>query len=376
MMIPAGAFLLGFEADFLGRVGLQEIENQMAQDGKVLGGVTDADPALIFVEAHIERPMQRVLDRPVTAHGAGEGGSVSPEAADIEAPLGGDLALAFTSAFDHPDRTEVCPLVMGSEPGDFFGDPVAARLSPSVALCGGFQEVVSDAGKAVGLRVLKETLHLPMQAALVALERQDLVGRSFADGLGNLPLATHGINGHDSARQIQGAQQLGNGRNFVPLGSDLALAENPPVFARPSTDHVDGFATLGAVMAAAQSLAVNGDNLGGKSLAQAARPVGESLRKLPRIEQGKDTPEGIMTGDAVGQLEKARQPSAFGFSEALKLDKVLRSTQKRADGDHQDIVEAMSLGALHPRIGDEREVKTKAFLGGIMRHPRSSFRSV
>ena len=369
MLIPAGTFLLGFEADFLGRVGLQEIESQMTQDGEVLGGVTNADPALIFVKTHIERPMQRILDRPVAAHGAGEGGSVSLKAADLEAPLGGDLALALARAFDHPDRTELRPLVMGRQPGDFFGDPGAARLAPSMAFFGGFQVVVSAAGKAVGLCVLQETLRLPMQAALVALERQDIVGLSFTAGLGNLLLATHGIDGHDGARQLQGAQQLGNGRAFVALGIDLALAQHQPIFARPGTDHVDGFATLGAVMTAAQRLAVDGDNLGGKCLPQAARPVGETLRKLPRIEQGKDTSEGIMTGDAIGQLEKARQPGAFGFSEALKLDKVLRPAEQRADGDHQAVVEAMRLGALQPRIGDEGEVKTKAFSGGVLEHP-------
>ena len=369
MMIPTGAFLLGFETDFLGRVSLQEIEGQMTQDGEVLGGVTDADPALIFAEADIQRPMQRVFDGPVATYGAGEGGRVGPETTEIKTPLGGDLALVLAKAFDHPDRTQVSPLVARREPGDFFGNPIAARLVPSVPEFAGFQKVVAHPGKAVDLGIFEETLHLPMQAALVAFERQDIVGLSGTDRLGNLLLATHGIDGHDTACEVQRAQQLRNGGDFVTLGINLALAEHQPIFARPGTDHVDRFATLGAVMAAAQGLSVDGDNLGRKALAQAARPVGETLRELPWIEQGEDAPEGIMTGDAVGQLEKTRQPVVLGFDKAFKLDKVLRPTKQRSDRDPQDIVEAMRLGALHPRIGDEGKVETKAFSGGFVRHP-------
>lgn len=77
-MIPAGTFLFGFKADLLGRVRLQEVDYQVAEDGAILGRVARADPALIFAEAHIERPRQRVFDRPVAAHGACEGDRVGP----------------------------------------------------------------------------------------------------------------------------------------------------------------------------------------------------------------------------------------------------------------------------------------------------------
>ena len=164
-MIPAGAFLVGFQTDFLGRVSLQEIEDQMTQDGEVLGGVSGADPAPIFAEADIQRPMQRVLDGPVATHGAGEGGRVGPDTTEIEAPLGGELALILARAFDHPNRAQVSPLVVSREPGNFFGDPVAARLASSVPHFAGFQEVVSHTGKTVDPGIFEETLHLPMQAA-------------------------------------------------------------------------------------------------------------------------------------------------------------------------------------------------------------------
>lgn len=120
----------------------------------------------------------------------------------------------------------------------------------------------------------------------------------------------------------------------------------------------------------AQRLPVDGDDLGRKALAQAARPVHETFRELPRVEQGEDAAEGIMAGDAIGQFEKARQPFAFGFSEALKLDKVLRPAEQRADCNHQDVMKAMGLGALDPWVGDEREVKAKAFWGGFVGHPK------
>ena len=56
-----------------------------------------------------------------------------------------------------------------------------------------------------------------MELSLILLHRQHVIGPAVHDLLGNLPLATHGVNGHDAALQIQQVQQLGNGGDLIGL---------------------------------------------------------------------------------------------------------------------------------------------------------------
>src|SRR5579883_912256 len=57
----------GFGAKLLARSGAEQVDGEMPQDGEVLGGVADADSALVFVECHVEYPVKSILDAPMAA---------------------------------------------------------------------------------------------------------------------------------------------------------------------------------------------------------------------------------------------------------------------------------------------------------------------
>ena len=74
--------------------------------------------------------------------------------------------------------------------------------------------------------------------------------------------------------------------------------------------------------------------------------------------------------------EPAHRPQGQKL-DGTDLQEVLDSAANAGDlGEQQfftprpNIMEGMRLGGLHPRIGDEGKVKTKAFLGGFVGHPK------
>ncbi|MNP66398.1 hypothetical protein D3C76_1621080 [compost metagenome] len=60
------------------------------------------------------------------------------------------------------------------------------------------------------------------------------------DGLGDLGLAPHGIDGHQTAFDVEQRQQLGNGGDFIGLGVGFYLSEHQLIGGGIGTDHVNG----------------------------------------------------------------------------------------------------------------------------------------
>ena len=86
-----------------------------------------------------------------------------------------------------------------------------------MSLVHGLGVVVGHPVKAQRLRPLEQVSDALVELTLVLLHRQDVIGPAVCDLLGNLPLAAHGVNGHDAAVQIQQVQQLGNGGDLIGL---------------------------------------------------------------------------------------------------------------------------------------------------------------
>ena len=99
------------------------------------------------------------------------------------------------------------------------------RLDSSMILLHGF-------GHRVGCPVRrrlepdKEIAQRIGQARLVVPERQDVIGTTIADGLGDVGLGTHGIESDDAAFQRQGSQEFRNGRLFIGLRRRCPLPEH------------------------------------------------------------------------------------------------------------------------------------------------------
>ena len=71
--------------------------------------------------------------------------------------------------------------------------------------------VASDLGigEALGLLFGDEYLDILTQRSLVAFQRQDVIGALVEDRLGDIPLAAHGIDGHDRPSMASMLSNLG-----------------------------------------------------------------------------------------------------------------------------------------------------------------------
>src|SRR5689334_18048572 len=65
-------------------------------------------------------------------------------------------------------------------------------------------------------------------AAVIGLERQEVVGVLGPDPLGDPLLAAYRVQRDDAAVEVQGVEQLGDGRDLVRLAVDRALPECQP----------------------------------------------------------------------------------------------------------------------------------------------------
>jgi hypothetical protein len=63
-VVPAGSFDLSPEGCLV-RVGPEEIEGKLSQEGEVFGSIVLAVSGAILVEDDVEHPMEAILDRPV-----------------------------------------------------------------------------------------------------------------------------------------------------------------------------------------------------------------------------------------------------------------------------------------------------------------------
>lgn len=117
------------------------------------------------------------------------------------------------------------------------------------------------------------------------------------DHLGHVFLATHRIDAHDGARQIELRQQAGNGGDFVGLVGDRAGRQHQPGLGREGADHMHH-----AVFAPAspQTLAIDGDLVSRQCRQAGAYPFTEGGGEGIPINPADDVAQGVMRRDAIG----------------------------------------------------------------------------
>ena len=121
-------------------------------------------------------------------------------------------------------------------------------------------------------------------AAVIGLERQEVVGAPGPDPLGDGLLAAHRVQRHDAALEPQGVEQLRDRRDLVRLAVDRALAERQPVLARPGADQVQRPALVAAAAGAPHRLAVDRHHLALDPVRQGLRPAGEAGLERVRVD--------------------------------------------------------------------------------------------
>ena len=65
-----------------------------------------------------------------------------------------------------------------------------------------FLIIMVDLGKLTGLGVVEQQGHIVIEVAVIFLECQDLIGPLLGDGVSDLFLTAHGINGHCGTPQV------------------------------------------------------------------------------------------------------------------------------------------------------------------------------
>src|SRR5262245_20651640 len=111
---------------------LEQREAEAIYPGKVLPCLWLADAGLILAEGHVQTPMPAVLDRPVTANGAGETLHTDRQAADVEPRLAGLLAVAPADQRRHADRPQPLPRLGAAQRFRHRHLNIAAALFPAM----------------------------------------------------------------------------------------------------------------------------------------------------------------------------------------------------------------------------------------------------
>ena len=107
---------------------------------------------------------------------------------------------------------------------------------------------------------------------------------------------------------------------------------------------MQGAAAIAPVMAAPQSLAINGRHLSLDQLAHRIHPVGEAGGEPLWVQHAEYPTEGIVRGNPVGQLQEPVKPFPFGLAELLDLHPVVRAADDGTQGDDDDVQQFVAFG--------------------------------
>ena len=250
VLVAGGDESFVFDTDFVGEVVFEQAQSGSAEQAEVGGGVTFAEAGLIFLERHVELPMQLVLDAPVTANGLGEaaGGQLFTE--DVVPHFDGLLPVASGLVERHADRGELGPArAIGQVQGRFTDAGHAsllAAVSPFVSLV----TTALDPSEAIRDRAQEEGFDPLVQRGLIALHGQDVVGLRGHDVASDVGLTTHRVDRHQTAGKLEHLQQLRDRSDLIAFVSDHHLAQRNPIRRGPRADHVNGGFAAGRIEAA------------------------------------------------------------------------------------------------------------------------------
>src|SRR4051794_23269232 len=171
--------------------------------------------------------MQGVLNAPVPADGSDQDGRNVVAAGEEVADLGFGLAGAVGSEdrLNRQQRAQIGPFVQRLELSADRAHENASANQAAVAVVKGVA-CRPAAGTAAETGTFEMSTHGLEGAAVISLQRQQVVGTLGSDPCGNVLLAPHSIERHNGAVELQGVEQLGDGGDLVRLAVDLALTEH------------------------------------------------------------------------------------------------------------------------------------------------------
>ena len=68
------------------------------------------------------------------------------------------------------------------------------------------------------------------------------------------------------------------------------------------------------------------------------------------IKAGKDAPEGVMRGDAIGEVEELLEPRLFAFAKEFHVLESVATDHDGPQGNDDDVDETVFLGTFDSRV--------------------------
>lgn len=192
----------------------------------------------------------------------------------------------------------------------------------------------------------KQGLDILMQRALIACERPHVVGLLRHNRAGHLPLAAHGVTGHETALPRQHLPQGRQRRDRVRRRRDRDLAQPPPVGRRPGADQMQRSRAALAVMGAAPARAIDGDHLPRRLHRAGGHPGQKAALKLGRVQRREHPTEGVVRRNAVGQRQERAQPRPLRRAECRDRHPAVRAADHATERDRDDVEQLMAFGPL------------------------------
>lgn len=167
-------------------------------------------------------------------------------------------------ALDHGDAREAGPGMALGQPRDVAGGPVSADFEAAVVLICGFVEEGRAVGECAVAVFIEESHDIIVQAQLVVLDGQKVIGALVANCFGDGLLTAHGIDGDQHPCQVQHVQEARYGHDFVLVAVDRLLAEHDALFGRSGGDKMQDGAALGRLAGAPRGLADDSNDFGSR----------------------------------------------------------------------------------------------------------------
>ena len=164
---------------------------------------------------------------------------IGRQAADKETSLNADAPFDLARLLNHGDACQPAPGHFLFQPVKLAADNALARLNAPVSGISLAVGVADRYGYGLGRLCLQKQADIVIERALIALERQNIIGALVPNLFRNAALTTHRINRDGVPRDIEQIKQGWNRRNLIGFFGHFLLRQDQPGICSKGTDHVD-----------------------------------------------------------------------------------------------------------------------------------------
>lgn len=202
-------------------------------------------------------------------------------------------------------------------------------------------------------REVEMILHLLMEIALVAFQREDVVAPFGNDFVGDVGVGAHRVDADRVALEFEVFQQPGDGLDLVAFLADKLLGEGDATLHNPCAHRVDGVGFQS--VAAPQALAVKGDDAVRQKRHESAEVFGEAGFEKVGVDDREDVRKSLRAWDCVGDFDPLPEPFLLDLAEVFDVGEPVHAAEHRRGGHEKNPAEMMSFVTSRAGILDDLE---------------------